>query len=156
MYWRTIRLIFPPDTKTYGAIPEFGEPSSKNPFTGIWIGDYANHGNEFIAFVEMEENFVLPHNALEALQDCEWFDHITDPSVQTIASASDRPQYKGGLLGVKLTGDRHVPRGEYTFIIPNLGLTLRVAQEKQFKDAIVVGGLGHIAHDGFHLGKHSF
>lgn len=59
--------------------------------------------------------------------------------------------YQGPLTGIKLTGDPNIPRGEYTFIAPDIGEEglLRVAQEEIFRGARVVRSLGHIAARGF-------
>jgi len=63
-------------------------------------------------------------------------------------------KYRGRIEAVKLTGDPNIPRGEYTFIAPDIsrdGL-LRVAQEEIFKGARVVRCVGHIAAAGFREG----
>jgi len=55
----------------------------------------------------------------------------------------------GPLLGVKITGDINVPRGEYTFIVSDMGPegTLRIATEQPFTGARVVGAVSHCAGD---------
>ena len=67
---------------------------------------------------------------------------------------TDNKKYIGQLLAVKLTGDGNVPRGEYTFIAPDLGLDgiIRVAQEDVFKGARIVRSCAHIAHANFQDG----
>jgi hypothetical protein len=62
--------------------------------------------------------------------------------------------YRGCLEAVKLTGDPNIPRGEFTFIAPDIGSSglLRVASEDQFKGARVVRSVGHIAAMGFRDG----
>lgn len=62
---------------------------------------------------------------------------------------------RGRLEAVKLTGDPNVPRGEYTFIAPELGDAglVRVAQEEIFRGARVVRAAGHIAGRGFRNGE---
>lgn len=61
----------------------------------------------------------------------------------------------GRLEAIKLTGDANVPRGEYTFIAPEVGDSgmVRVAEEEPFKGVRVVRSAGHIAHRGFQVGK---
>ncbi|TID23034.1 F-box domain protein [Venturia nashicola] len=59
--------------------------------------------------------------------------------------------YRGQLLAVKLTGDTNIPRGEYTFIAPDIGKdgTVRIANEEMFKGARIVTSVGHIAARGY-------
>ncbi|TLD35852.1 F-box domain-containing protein [Venturia nashicola] len=62
--------------------------------------------------------------------------------------------YRGQLLAVKLTGDTNIPRGEYTFIAPDIGKdgTVRIANEEMFKGARIVTSVGHIAARGYREG----
>lgn len=62
--------------------------------------------------------------------------------------------YKGQILAVKLTGDPNIPRGEYTFIAPDIGRegTVRIADEEMFKGARIVRSVGHIAARGYREG----
>ena len=50
----------------------------------------------------------------------------------------------------------NIPRGEYTFIAPEIGDAglVRVADEDIFKGARFVKSAGHIAQRGFREGKH--
>lgn len=62
--------------------------------------------------------------------------------------------YTGRLEAIKLTGDPNVPRGEYTFIAPDLsdaGL-VRVASDELFQGARMVRAAGHSAWRGFRNG----
>jgi hypothetical protein len=63
--------------------------------------------------------------------------------------------YRGRIEAVKLTGDPNIPRGEYTFIAPDIGPNglLRIASEELFKGARIVKSVGHIAARGFRDGK---
>jgi hypothetical protein len=72
-----------------------------------------------------------------------------------MAEGSGEEVHEGQLLAVKLTGDPNIPRGEYTFVAPDisdLGL-LRVANEELFKGARVVRSAGHIAARDFRDGE---
>lgn len=62
--------------------------------------------------------------------------------------------YRGQILAVKLTGDPNIPRGEYTFIAPDIGKdgTVRIADEEMFKGARIVRSVGHIAARGYREG----
>lgn len=62
----------------------------------------------------------------------------------------------GRIEAIKLTGDPNIPRGEYTFIAPDIGHGgfVRVCDEQIFNGARVVRSAGHIAGRGFHEGKH--
>jgi len=67
----------------------------------------------------------------------------------------DDSVYRGRIEAVKLTGDPNIPRGEYTFIAPDIGPNglLRVANEEIFKGARIVRSVGHIAATGFRDGE---
>lgn len=75
--------------------------------------------------------------------------------VEDTANDEDNSIYRGRIEAVKLTGDPNIPRGEYTFIAPDIGPNglLRVATEDMFKSARIVKSVGHIAARGFRDGK---
>jgi hypothetical protein len=67
------------------------------------------------------------------------------------ATTDHRDVPTGRLEAIKLTGDINIPRGEYSFIAPDLGHGgfIRIADEELFRGARVVRSAGHIAHRGF-------
>ena len=75
----------------------------------------------------------------------------------SVASSTEKEDavYRGRIEAVKLTGDINIPRGEYTFIAPDIGPDglIRVASEEMFKGARIVKSVGHIAARGFRDGK---
>jgi hypothetical protein len=66
----------------------------------------------------------------------------------------DEHTYRGRIEAIKLTGDPNIPRGEYSFIAPDIGRDglLRIAGEEMFRGARVVRSVGHIAARGFRDG----
>jgi hypothetical protein len=136
-----------PFRSTFAALPAECAPTPLKPFSGVWVGDYdyGDHGVQFVAFLQLDE-FVLPDLAREAWQSCRWINSTGD---------ANQTKYTGSLVGVKLTGDTWVPRGEYAFIIPSTDRVLRIADEAIFEGVPVVGGLGHHADVGFTNGNDS-
>ncbi|XP_014552742.1 hypothetical protein COCVIDRAFT_41123 [Bipolaris victoriae FI3] len=181
---------------TWATLPEeCYTPTRQKPWQGIWCGDYAGHGCEFLVVMQPDNPRPLPERAEWALRAAEreesvssegsWTTAPTDAahsddedgqmenaddledSVATLqqsyherASESrgqgDAQQdgdavYRGRIEAVKLTGDPNIPRGEYTFIAPDIGPNglLRVASEEIFQGARIVRSVGHIAATGF-------
>jgi len=86
---------------------------------------------------------------------------VSAGSSSRLAAAEDdedeeEAQYKGQLMAVKLTGDPNIPRGEYTFIAPDIGEEglIRIADEDMFRGARVVNSVGHCAAHGYREGKY--
>lgn len=186
------------DITTWATLPEeCYTPTPQKPWQGIWCGDYAGHGCEFLVIMQPDDPKPLPERAGWALRsreregsvssagswstaptdaamssdddDAETTDDLED-SVATLqegfndpdqsaptdkAVAEDDSVYRGRIEAVKLTGDANIPRGEYTFIAPDIGPNglLRVASEEIFKGARIVRSVGHIAARGFRDGK---
>ena len=194
------------DITTWATLPEeCYTPTREKPWQGIWCGDYAGHGCEFLVVMQPDDPQPLPERAYWTMKARErdgsvssdgswstapthageWDDDLVDithspdeesvvsleESVSTLrqstpeSSASfndyhrmkeEESIYRGRLEAVKLTGDPNIPRGEYTFIAPDIGPNglIRVATEDLFKGARVVKSVGHIAARGFRDGEH--
>jgi hypothetical protein len=82
---------------------------------------------------------------------------IINSRVECLSDDVDSQDVPSGRLeAIKLTGDMNIPRGEYTFIAPEVGDAglVRVADEDIFKGARFVRSAGHIAQRGFREGNH--
>jgi len=173
------------DMATFATLPHAAyTPTAQKPWQGIWCGDYAGHGCEFLVVrqLDAEEAGPLPARAEWALsarqrggsvsstgswstaQEEEAPGYIEengdgggngggDDAGQVVRSEQDSESavYSGRLEAIKLTGDPNIPRGEYTFIAPDIGPAglLRIANEEVFKGARIVKSVGHIAARGF-------
>lgn len=80
-------------------------------------------------------------------------------TTESSSSTESSPSFHQGCIkAVKLTGDPNVPRGEITFVAPDIsdiGL-IRIAEDHEFQGARVVRSVGHIAEHGFRNGKCKF
>lgn len=202
------------DITTFATLPaESYTPTPAKPWQGIWCGDYAGHGCEFLLVTQPDHPAELPEQAQWALgvreregsvssagswstaptdaetsdDDEVWISTADDleDSVATLqgATISSPPQTpssspssssrlfqtpssppldqvrdfepSGRLEAIKLTGDPNIPRGEYTFIAPDIGPNglIRIASENMFKGARIVRSVGHIAARGFREGE---
>jgi hypothetical protein len=187
------------EVTTWATLPEeCYRPTPLKPWQGIWCGDYAGHGCEFLAILQPDEPQPLPEKALWAMRTREREGSISsmdsyttapteteeninapaDPPALvadqvTIATAAqettedgdvfsdpdcvarDELIYRGRIEAIKLTGDPNIPRGEYTFIAPDIGPDglVRVATEEIFRGARIVKSVGHIAARGFRDGE---
>jgi hypothetical protein len=124
--------------------PELVTPTPKYPLRGIWAGDYNGHGSEFIAFLQPEPGtpYSVPEGArttLESSQERQYQGSDLDLSGH-MPSGLEKCELNAPLLAVKLSGDKNVPRGAYTFYTDSLGSSnfLRNATESPFEGARVV------------------
>lgn len=141
------------EVRTYSTLdPELYTPTPEKPWRGIWVGDYAAHGPEFLLIHQPDEveSSANPSRALERAKG------------ESEESFHDRflreRVHRGQLKAIKLTGDPNVPRGEYSFIADDLGDSgfIRIEQGDQFHGARVVKSRGHIATAGFLNGETPF
>ncbi|KAI9825894.1 MAG: hypothetical protein M1832_000835 [Thelocarpon impressellum] len=133
---RPVGMRMGEDIFTYSTLsPELYLPTETMPWRGIWVGDYAGHGCEFLLVIQEQDK----DDADAAIPGC--------PG--NVAGA--RPVPSGMLQAVKLTGDPNVPRGQITFVADDLsdGGLVRIANEEMFKGARIVRSRGHVASAGF-------
>ncbi|KAK5662159.1 hypothetical protein OQA88_8064 [Cercophora sp. LCS_1] len=122
--------------------PKLYTPTADKPFRGIWVGDYSAHGCEFLLIHQ-------PDDTPDTRFDEENFARLGNESNETFnRRKNDARIYRGELKAIKLTGDPNVPRGEYTFLVENLGQH-SICQDEPFVGAKVVRSKGHIANHGF-------
>ena len=138
---------------TYSTLdPTLYTPTMDKPWRGIWVGDYSGHGCEFLLIHQPDDNDNDSETSLtNPVRDVSSLDRTHNP---LDASSWDSGTYRGRLEAIKLTGDPHVPRGEPTFIVDDLGPRgqLGVATEPPFSGARMVRSKGHIASLGFNDG----
>jgi hypothetical protein len=183
-----LRMRIGEEVTTWATLPaEVYTPTASKPWRGIWCGDYAGHGCEFLVILQPDDPLPLPEGARAALErarsdsfssDGSWETAPTgqspvispidddeetdaiDASVATLRPSTSNDyhqscQYSGRLEAVKLTGDPNIPRGEYTFIAPDIGDNglIRIANEEIFKGARIVRSVGHIAAQDYRNGR---
>lgn len=182
------------DVTTYASLEEKEyTPTKKKPWRGIWCGEYAAHGCEFIVILQPDRPHPLPTKAIKAYNEGEatrtrgrfsYSDSNSDENYEADNSAAESSApyeslllpnsidsddergenglllegervHNGQLLGVKLTGDQNIPRGEYTFIAPDIGPKgfIRTSDDDDFRGAPVVKSVGHVAQAGYKDGK---
>ncbi|KAK3346619.1 hypothetical protein B0T25DRAFT_520998 [Lasiosphaeria hispida] len=140
------RLHIGEEISTYTTLdPQLYTPTPEKPYQGIWVGDYSGHGCEFLLIHQPDS------------PDGERFDpgsnvQMEDETAEAFAQRrAEEMTWHGRLVAVKLTGDPNVPRGEYTFVVDDLGKGgfVGMLYEPPFDGVRVVKSRGHIAESGF-------
>ncbi|KAK5171806.1 uncharacterized protein LTR77_003442 [Saxophila tyrrhenica] len=154
-------IRMPEDISTYATLPRSCYmPTAEKPWQGIYCGDYSGHGCEFIVVRQLTKDEAGPlPEGIDPLQG--YFQGNDRPvlasnpdedwSTQADSDREDAPT--GRIEAIKLTGDINIPRGEHTFIAPDIGHAglVRIADEEVFRGARIVRSAGHIAHHGFQM-----
>jgi len=128
------------EVTTYSTLdPALYTPTADKPYRGIWIGDYAGHGCEFLLIHQPDDEASFDETSIVRRDD--------ETEDEFLARKRDERIYRGRLEAIKLTGDPNIPRGEFTFIADDLGKDgfVRVANEAKFKGARIVKSKGHVA-----------
>ena len=124
------------DVMTFSTLREESyTPTQEKPWQGIWVGDYAGHGCEFLVVLQKEVENTAPNTIVDGC----------------FSETSRVGPCSGRLEAIKLTGDPNVPRGEYTWIAEDIGPRgfIRIADEEIFKGARVVQSRGNTANRGY-------
>lgn len=137
---------------TYSTLdPMLYTPTRLKPWRGIWVGDYGGHGCEFILIHQPDDDRSFSDEELGLKR----VEEETDEDWE--ARRLERRVHRGSLLGIKLTGDPNVPRGEHTFIAEDLSDEEygREPEDGPLQGARIVRSSGHIARSGFQNGRSS-
>ena len=145
-------------------------PDRHKPWQGIWVGDYAVHGCEFLLVMHKEGGPDPGRKVSEkpstgsGLPSGRTFTFGDDETGQTgsplrrsskamLATSGSQDEYfpSGGLEAIKLTGDVNIPRGQCTWFADDIGPNglVRVASDSTFEGARIVKSMGHVANRGF-------
>ncbi|KAL7927101.1 hypothetical protein ACQKWADRAFT_97724 [Trichoderma austrokoningii] len=130
---------------TYSTLdPSLYTPTPTRPWRGIWVGDYSAHGCEFV-LIHQPDDPPATDAELGIFRD----EHDSDEAWEE--KRLEARMYRGRLEGIKLTGDPNIPRGEYSFVVNDLGPDgfVETATDAQFSGARIVKSEGHIAATGF-------
>ncbi|KAK2767618.1 hypothetical protein FQN54_003776 [Arachnomyces sp. PD_36] len=146
--------------ETFATIkPELYTPTQEKPYQGIWVGDYAGNGCEFLLFTQPDDPVLdTDEDDVDSSSAFAAYDHRRNSSSSSAASshsqADSTPPKRQRLDAIKLTGDPNVPRGEISFRAKDIGpeSALRIADEPMFQGARVVSGEGHVASRNFQNG----
>jgi hypothetical protein len=138
------------EVHTYATLdPKVYTPTEEKPYRGIWVGDFSGHGCEFLLVNQADDEEPFDEASVVQRED--------ETVEKWEARKKEERIYRGSLEAIKLTGDPHVPRGEYTFISDDIGKAgfVRTATEARFKGARIVKSRGHIAANMFRNGEFS-
>ncbi|KIX00164.1 uncharacterized protein Z518_10301 [Rhinocladiella mackenziei CBS 650.93] len=142
--------------------PVLYTPTPEKPYQGIYVGDYAGHGCEFLLVMQTDKAPSVPSRStsdsyframlgLRAEGDSSEGEGPTSISCSQAMAHGNEDLFRGAIEAVKLTGDPNIPRGEHTFIADDIGPNglIRIADEQPFRGARVVRSRGHVAGRGF-------
>ncbi|KAK3939996.1 hypothetical protein QBC46DRAFT_386406 [Diplogelasinospora grovesii] len=135
---------------TYSTLdPALYTPTPEKPYRGIWVGDYSGHGCEFLLIHQPDDDDDNNNDGDDVEPDTIRRENETED--EFAQRQADEKVYRGRLEAIKLTGDPNIPRGEYTFVVDDLGEKgfVTVVQDEPFCGARVVKSKGHIAETGF-------
>lgn len=171
------------EVATYATLdPGLYTPTPEKPYRGIWVGDYSSHGCEFLWVnqtdgddgTQGEVGKEGEEGSLEGGLEAGWVSSSSgegggsnnnsdssDGSSESPPPARRQrrsPRKRERLEAVKLTGDANIPRGEYSFVVDDLGPGgfVEVATEPPFEGVRVVRSRGHVAGSGFFDGEFYF
>ena len=160
--------------------PALYTPTPQKPYQGIYVGDYAGHGCEFLLVMHTDKApdppeppvtsmFAAYGRARDFVNEVTQMNEASETRVEQrplpqstrnsmpagTAVYDDESVFHGALEGIKLTGDPNIPRGEHTFIADDIGPRglIRYATEQPFSGARVVRSRGHVAARGFVQGR---
>jgi Cyclin D1 binding domain/F-box-like len=143
--------------------PKLYTPTEEKPYQGIWVGDYAGHGCEFLLITQRnsveDETYETRSGGWNR-----WNSDLPEDEIDMRVVMANTPQggdnvqddskFQGRIEAIKLTGDVNVPRGEYSWIANDIGSAgfIRVADEAPFQGARIVKSRAHLAARGYQDG----
>lgn len=137
---------------TYSTLdPALYTPTALKPWRGIWVGDYGGHGCEFLLIHQPDDDRPVSDEELGLKRGVEEVDEDWE------ARRLEKRVHRGSLVGIKLTGDPNVPRGEHSFMAEDLSDDEfgNEPEDGPLQGARIVRSTGHIARTGFQNGRSS-